>query len=181
MEKITILFKKKEILEGLMRSFDEVSQVVESLDDTKFTAHESDKWSVAENFQHLILSNIPIASGLKMPKMAFRIYGTTINGSRSYEELFQRYKEVLAGGQTATVRYSPEKGIEFNKEEMLVNWKTIKAKFSKRLEYWSENDLDKFRAPHPALGKITIREMMFFTIFHNYHHLAAIKNQIAGK
>jgi hypothetical protein len=35
---------------------------------------------------------------------------------------------------------------------------------------WREEDLDYYRLPHPLLGKLTVREMLFFTVYHNYHH-----------
>ena len=42
---------------------------------------------------------------------------------------------------------------------------------------YSEQQLDTFILPHPLLGKVTLREMMYFTIYHAEHHLKqAIKN-----
>lgn len=32
------------------------------------------------------------------------------------------------------------------------------------------DELDKYILPHPLLGKLTIREMMYFTIYHVEHH-----------
>ncbi len=42
---------------------------------------------------------------------------------------------------------------------------------------WSEAALDRYRLPHPLLGKLTVREMLFFTLYHNAHHL----DQVAGR
>ena len=36
---------------------------------------------------------------------------------------------------------------------------------------WREQDLDRYVLPHPLLGKLTLREMLFFTLYHNYHHV----------
>ena len=36
---------------------------------------------------------------------------------------------------------------------------------------WGERALDRFRLPHPALGQLTVREMLFFTLYHNLHHV----------
>jgi hypothetical protein len=38
-----------------------------------------------------------------------------------------------------------------------------------------EAKLDNFIAPHPLLGKITLRELCYFTIYHTQHHLHNIK------
>ena len=37
-------------------------------------------------------------------------------------------------------------------------------------EKWQENDLDRYQLPHPLLGKLTIREMLYFAIYHNLRH-----------
>jgi hypothetical protein len=48
------------------------------------------------------------------------------------------------------------------------------SKASKELilvaEKWDEGELDQYQLPHPTLGKRTIREMFYFTIFHNLRH-----------
>jgi len=38
------------------------------------------------------------------------------------------------------------------------------------LVHWSETDLDTHQFQHAALGMITVREVLFFTIFHNTLH-----------
>ena len=43
---------------------------------------------------------------------------------------------------------------------------------------WSEKKLDRYQAPHPALGKLTIREMLYFTIFHNVHHARLVAERL---
>ena len=37
-----------------------------------------------------------------------------------------------------------------------------------------EEDLDNYILPHPLIGKTTIREMLYFTIYHVQHHHKAI-------
>ena len=38
-------------------------------------------------------------------------------------------------------------------------------------------DLDVYILPHPLLGKVTLREMLYFTIHHNEHHLELLQNR----
>jgi hypothetical protein len=45
---------------------------------------------------------------------------------------------------------------------------------------WKDPQLDKYIAPHPLLGKITLRELGYFTIHHMYHHLESIQKMTAG-
>jgi hypothetical protein len=32
--------------------------------------------------------------------------------------------------------------------------------------------------PHPLLGKLTLREMIYFTIYHVQHHHKLVQNQL---
>jgi hypothetical protein len=45
-------------------------------------------------------------------------------------------------------------------------------KVCKALERFTEDDLERYILPHPLLGKITLREMMYFTAYHVEHHQA---------
>jgi uncharacterized damage-inducible protein DinB len=38
------------------------------------------------------------------------------------------------------------------------------------IDAWEEDQLDEAQLPHPIIGKITVREMLFFTIHHNLRH-----------
>ena len=43
-------------------------------------------------------------------------------------------------------------------------------KLNKKIDSFDEKDLDRYILPHPLLGKLTIREMLFFTVYHVQHH-----------
>jgi len=53
----------------------------------------------------------------------------------------------------------------------------MKWLFSK-LDKFTENELDRYILPHPLLGKLTLREMLFFTIYHIEHHEKLIKRNL---
>ena len=44
---------------------------------------------------------------------------------------------------------------------------------------WSEAALDGYRIPHPLLGKLTVREMLLFTLYHNVHHVTNVQKRVA--
>ncbi len=54
--------------------------------------------------------------------------------------------------------------------ELLNEFSTASAELVSVAEKWTEDDLDRFLLPHPLIGKLTIREMLFFTIYHNLRH-----------
>jgi hypothetical protein len=47
--------------------------------------------------------------------------------------------------------------------------------FISNLQNWSEEELDIYNCPHPVLGKTTIKEVLYFTIYHVQHHTEIIK------
>ncbi|HRH60621.1 MAG TPA: DinB family protein, partial [Chitinophagaceae bacterium] len=48
----------------------------------------------------------------------------------------------------------------------------------KRVNNKPEDELDVYILPHPLLGKLTLREMLYFTIYHAEHHLKNVEELI---
>ncbi|MFD1732536.1 hypothetical protein ACFSC4_17950 [Deinococcus malanensis] len=40
-----------------------------------------------------------------------------------------------------------------------------------QVQGWPDHELDARSMPHPVLDMLTVREMLYFTIEHNLHHL----------
>jgi len=171
---------KASVKASIRDSFAQVASQISNLSSEQLHFKPDGKWSPAENLSHLISSTFPIASALNKTKLMFRVFGTSSNGSRTYGEMNAFYREKLTGGiGTAGTGFEPKSDDIADVEKMLENWKMIGAKFESRIEKWSESDLDKYRLPHPLLGKLTFREMLFFTHFHNLIHLEIIKQRIS--
>ena len=179
METTTKIKTQPEIKAALQTSYQEVAQFVANISDENFYLKKDEKWSIAGNLDHLILSNKPLASGLKKPKLVFRVFGTAKKESRTFEEIVATYKEALVTDNPPNNPYISDDIESTTREKYLSNWKMIGEKFEERLDLWTEKDLDKYRIPHPLLGKLTVREMMFFTINHNFHHLEIMKVYLA--
>ncbi|MFK8005983.1 MAG: DinB family protein [Saprospiraceae bacterium] len=177
MELSKTIYSKSEIIQSLQASFDQVTACVTSTPDEIFYNKKDGKWSVAENFSHLIQSTKPLASVLKKNKLFLLAFGVSFSGSDKFETLRSNYLLKLSQG------LAPRNGGGFisknvestSKEIFLENWNLIGSKFPSRIDQWSENNLDRFKLPHPLLGKLTVREMLFFTVFHNEHHLRTMK------
>jgi hypothetical protein len=41
------------------------------------------------------------------------------------------------------------------------------------LNNWKDADMDRYSLPHPLLGTITVREILFFTIYHSMRHMSS--------
>lgn len=135
-----------------------------------------EEWSASENVDHLIKAHKPVAQALKLPKFTLRaLFGKPHRSSLSYEELCKEYRDEIARGAQASGRYLPgqehlSSGTERKKEELLDQFSKASAELVSIAEKWDENELDQYLLPHPILGKLTIREVLYFTIYHNLRH-----------
>lgn len=168
---------KTEIITAAEKTFTQFSDACYSMDEVLFFTKPGEKWSAAENLQHLIISTNMTTLAYRLPKFIVRLVGGKPNRpSRSYDELKEKYYKKLADGGQASGRFVPKPiELKYGKEKLIHNWQNATAAFRLALsKNRTEQDLDNYLARHPLLGRITLRELCYFTIFHTAHHLQAI-------
>lgn len=166
---------KSELLSGLNDSNQRVLSWFAGIPANTFFQLEGEVWSSSDNLDHLIKSHKPIAMALKLPKFTLRaMFGLANQPSRSYEAVCVVYKETLASGGVASGRFLPDRQSSENPEvaktELLNQFSKASADLALVAKKWNEEDLDGYLLPHPLIGKLTIREMLYFTIYHNLRH-----------
>lgn len=142
-----------------------------------FFTRINDKWSPAEQLQHLILSVRPLQMAYGLPGIILQIaFGKSNRIAYTYEQLKERYDTKIKAGAKASNAYIP-KIIKTKKSQPILIDEFIETHrlLTEKINYWNEAKLDKYVLPHPLLGKITLREMIYFTIFHIEHHHISIK------
>jgi hypothetical protein len=170
---------KPQIISALNEKIDAFNSYIEPLTKEQFEVTPNGKWSAGQNLDHLIRAIKPLQLAYRLPKFALLIlFGKTNRSSRTYDELVTKYKTKLAKGGKASGPFIPPV-ISFEKKLTLIRkYKEQKQKLIAKVEKQEEKDLDTYILPHPLLGKVTLREMLFFTIHHNEHHLESLKNRI---
>lgn len=170
---------KSDIIAGISDSFTELDNVCQHLSQEGFSQTHVSTWSIEQNCSHLLQSSVPVAKSLKAPKQVLLTFGESSTGSGTYEELVQKYLDRLKEGVKASGEYLPV-GSEQGETLLafLENWRKTMKLMIGNLSSWTEEDLDLYQLPHPAIGKLTIREMLFFTIYHTNHHLNTIQKLI---
>jgi len=163
---------KPQIISALTEKVDEFNNYISSLNKEQFEATPNGKWSAGQNLDHLIRAIKPLQPAYSLPKFALTIlFGKTNRPSKTYDEVVTKYKTKLAAGGKASGPFIPPT-IKFEKkDELIKKYDQQKQKLISKIEKQSETDLDKYILPHPLLGKVTLREMLYFTIHHNEHHL----------
>ena len=64
------------------------------------------------------------------------------------------------------------------KERLIKQLNNTVDKLIDKLNQKSEEELDTIFIPHPLLGKITLRELYYFTIYHILHHHKKIEENL---
>lgn len=136
------------------------------------------KWTAGQHADHLVKSTQPLNSVFKMPRFTIRtMFGKPNREGRTYEEIVAKYQQKLKEGAVANGRFLPKQVTTADKYKIMAALTTEKEKLQNVLRNWREEDLDKYLIPHPILGKLTVREMFYFTIYHTEHHINILKNQ----
>ena len=140
-----------------------------------FFMREGEVWSASDNVDHLVKAIKPIALALKMPRLGLQtMFGKAEHPSRTYVEICKIYVDAIAKGAQASGRFLPDQESpaqpEIQKIILLDQLSKTGNSLLSALEKWQDSELDQYQLPHPILGKLTIREMLFFSIYHTLRH-----------
>lgn len=139
------------------------------------------KWTAGQQFEHIALSVKPLARALLVPKFLLKLVLPKVNRpSMTYNELVQKYQNKLSSGAQATGAFVPQ-AVPYEQQQQ-INKKLQKylLQLDERLANFTEKEMDTLVAPHPLLGKLTLREMLYFTIYHVQHHHEITKRNLGG-
>ncbi len=166
---------KLDLISALKNSNQRAEDWFREIPASNFFLRQGDVWSSSDNVDHLIKAVKPITKALKLPRFTLHVmFGKPEKSSMSYEELCQIYRDALANGAQASGRFLPDqetpKDAQEKKKELLEQWSKASAELVSVVETFDESELDQYLLPHPILGNLTLREMLFFTIYHNLRH-----------
>lgn len=170
---------KQEIQEKLISNHRDFVDYILSLNESDFMFSINGKWTAGQQLDHILRAVLPVKTALSLPKFIPKIlFGKPNRSSTSYEHLVSNYQGGLALGGKASKKFVPPQ-INFDKREVL-KIKLLEAVdcLSKNLDDFSENQLDEHLLPHPIIGKLTMREMLYFTIYHVEHHHKIVVNNL---
>jgi uncharacterized damage-inducible protein DinB len=167
---------KPEIIAALRDSNERAQAWFSAIPTQDYFTRQGEVWSAADNVDHMIKAVKPIAKALKLPKITLQaMFGKADRDSRTYEEVCKVYRDEIAKGAKASGRYLPNEEVPDTKrgeanQKQLGQLSDAIERLISACEGWDESALDQYQLPHPLIGKLTIREMLFFTIYHNLRH-----------
>ena len=133
-------------------------------------------WAPADQVRHLTKAVRAVNRGLALPRLVLLLlFGWSRRPSRAFDTLAADYKAALAAGGRAG-RFTPPavaqtEQTETGRARIMAYHASAIEELSHAVERWSARALDRYRFPHPLLGKLTAREMVYFTLLHNVHHV----------
>ncbi len=175
-----VIHAKEQLIEQIEHSFNDLIKWIESQDDQLFEeVFTEGKWSTAQHLDHLIRSTKPLNQALKMPRMMIRtMFGKPNRPERTFDEVVKKYRTKLEEGiAVASGKFAPKVISNDQKNVLIQNFKEEKEELKEIVSKWKDENLSKYLIPHPILGKMTIREMLFFTVYHTSHHHTILKER----
>ena len=171
---------KKTIIKSLDENVIQFNELVKYLNKDEFEININHKWSAGQDLVHLIKVLKIVNIGFTLPKPLLQLmYGVNKNEARSFELLQTLYKNALEGGAKSPAIYIPRPVLFESKNHLIQKHQILNEAFIDKMNRHSDHTLDRYRLPHPILGKVTLRELASFTAFHTTHHLEVLRSKLA--
>lgn len=162
---------KEQLITAIRQQFGAFADLIRQWPDATFEAMPESKWSAGQQLDHLIRSVKPVNLAFRLPTWLLRIvFGKPNRGSRTYSGLVEKYLQKLNAGGVASGPFVPPAIPLAKKQHLLDVYDREAQRLIKIVDQWQDTDLDRYLLPHPLLGKLTLREMLYFTIYHTGHH-----------
>ncbi len=172
--------KGQELKDQLIKNHTLFIDYLSALTDKDFMYAPKDKWTAGQQLEHICISAGAVNQGLSVPKWAIKlIFGKANRSSKSYDELVKKYLNTLENGGKASGRFIPKPVDANRKQKLLKSLSDIINNLASKINTYSEEELDTILLPHPLLGKLTVREMIYFTIHHVEQHQQITKRNLA--
>jgi hypothetical protein len=170
---------KPDLTAAFVQLHTDLADTIATMPRDQFDAPGRDgRWSPNAYLRHILLSFKPIVKALEMtPDKVRKAFPVAESSQRSYDDIVSLYKAGLARGVRAESQPSvlPESyrlpdDMTDERAYLLDQWHNACQRFAAALELWDESDLESAQLPHPVIGLIPMREMLYFTHFHTALH-----------
>ena len=170
---------KQEIIQLMTTHHEAFMEMIRNLSDDQASYAPPGKWNAIQQLDHIIKSVSPVNMAFGLPKFLVRWkFGIANRPSKSYTELLDKYNLKLLDGGKASSPFVPADSNASNKEPQLIRLAALVTRLNQKTAKHSEESLDTYILPHPLLGKLTFREMLYFTASHVVHHQKLIEKAL---
>lgn len=145
-----------------------------------------DAWAPVDDLRHLVRVNAAVVKGLGFPGWVLRArFGRPARQPWSYERLATLYDALLSTGVESPAPFVPPPAGSTDRDARrttaLERWHSVNRQLLRRVAGLSERGADRAALPHPGLGLLSLREILYFTIHHDLHHLEVARARVARR
>jgi len=171
----------KKLTEDIKRATEAFNDLVSGLTPDAFEASHMGKWTAGQDLKHLVRTMQLMNFVYTLPLVFLRmLFGKPNRKSRSEQDLRDRYRKAIGKGIKAPGMLKPGK-VRHNECQALIRKHRLATdKLCQKLERLGDDVLEKSLVKHPAVGKVTMREMALLTRFHTEHHTRLLKAKLSG-
>jgi len=162
--------ERNELTTRLEEALQSIADLLINLQPDDWQRPQGEKWTIADEFEHLRLSTQATAFVLSS---AGRLrWHDHPGGSRSFDTIVAQYDAGLAANPGLTnAGTRPATNAPLSLTDQRTNWTQLVPMLLQVLDALPESDLDAYTVwKHPLLGPLTVREMIYFTTHHTTHH-----------
>jgi hypothetical protein len=175
-----------EISQALRGLHAESTEYLDRMPTTEFFEAQASKWSPAQHARHLHKSVRPLVMALALPRVLLWLrFGMHRGASRTFAEVRDTYRARLALGYGANPYAPSPRAVPADadawRRDIMHQWSASVNALAAAIGRWSERARDRYRLPHPLLRALSVREMLFFTLYHNAHHVRLVAARRSGE
>ena len=171
---------KKEIATILEEKHQLLFDLIEIHPEEEWLKGPENKWTFGQHILHLTNSIALLNKAMSYPKFILKYkFGTSNRETRSYDVVVKKYEEKLATNLERAKQFNIKlKSPTLGEKAFLVNKLKIQnKKLQHKTNKWKDKDLNNLLIPHPLMGRMTVREIVMWTVHHTAHHTQILKEK----
>jgi hypothetical protein len=172
-------YTRGELLAALEASGRQVSELFLAIPRSGFFDGTAESWGPAHHLGHLAFTHSRIA---KLFRERLQISYHPHRRSQSFTMVRESYLQALGAipdELKAMNSFGPPIDSARPPADLVRTFMTANHDLRMAVSAWTEEDLDAYAITHPLLGAVTGREMLFFCLYHDQHHLTGLRKRLA--
>lgn len=162
---------RQEITSLLLANYSSFINYINTLTEDEFLYRHQGKWSAGQQLSHIVLCIKPIVMVFSMDNAEIeQRFGKRGKIDMGYEPLVEITLQKLKEGGKAPERFLPETVSLDQKAVLTATLLEMIHELNTKINTFSDDTLDTLLIPHPLLGNVTLREMLYNVIHHVKHH-----------
>jgi hypothetical protein len=171
-------YSQSELIEQFTIAKNDILDFYTAIPETIFFSKPEMGWSPLENIKHLNTATSVVALFIRKElNFLLLIFGRG-SSKKSIPEIIKNYNDKLNSGSGAGV-FSPLFATNnIDSEKKLSEIHSLVESIQNLINVlpsWTEEELDGANIVHPILGILTVREMLYFSLYHLYHHTSKLQ------